>query len=326
MFRIGFFIYEGCYLSSLSGPIDAFQIANAFAKKQLGNNTDAFFSWSTIGLNKDPITTSCGIRLTPDTEISAQESFDLLYIPSFPYKGIDVFEQLSKQLTPSYEWLKDAWENGVVICSNCTSAFILAETGLLNDKLATTAWWLERVFANRYPNVNLDITQLITEQDNIVCAGAGNSHQNLAMNLIEKQFSKELAIQCAKTLMVDARLAAQSPYQNLLTAAPSEDPVIQKAQHWLHTHMNTNIDLAWLAADLGVSQRTLIRKFKAELDETPIRYLQNIRIEAAKSLLETTKMPIPEIVEQIGYSDLSAFSKLFKQRTQLTPKGYRLLF
>ncbi len=325
MFNVGILLYEGCYLSSLSGPIDAFQIANAHIRNQQGQNAE-HFCWKTVGLDLTPVKTSSGIVITPDSSISHTDTFDLIYIPAFCYEGMDSVRQLAKQLTPALNWLTTAWQNGTKIGSNCTGTFILAESGLLDGREATTTWWLEKQFRKHYPKVKLTAKSILTQQDNILCAGAMTAFQNMAVHLIEQHFSHELAVQCAKAMLIDISQTAQSPYQDLLIGEISSDAVVAKAQYWLQTHLQRNIDLAELAKSMGLSQRTLIRRFKTELDQTPSTYLQNIRVEAAKRLLENTVMPLPEVIEQIGYSDVSSFSKLFKQRTGLTPAGYRKRF
>jgi len=159
-----------------------------------------------------------------------------------------------------------------------------------------------------------------------MCAGAMTSYQNMSIHLIERFATADLSIQCAKAMLIDTSVRAQSPYQNLLMDEPSGDPIVAKAQHWLHNHAKENIDQTELAKKMGVSQRTLIRRFKAELDLAPLSYLQNIRIETAKQLLESTTLPIIDVTEHVGYSDISSFSRLFKQRTGLTPAAYRQRF
>lgn len=119
-------------------------------------------------------------------------------------------------------------------------------------------------------------------------SSALTAYQNLVIKLIENQCSSELALQCAKAMLIDTNQATQSPYQKLLAVDSSGDPVAVKAQYWLQTHMQSNVDLAELSKKMGVSQRTLIRRFKLELNATPLHYLQNIGIETAKTLLEST--------------------------------------
>ncbi len=325
MVKMGIVAYDNCYLSSLSGPMDSFQVANAYNCRQSGSD-DPTFGWNTVSITSKSVKTSGGISIATDMSIANAEEFDVIYLPAFPYQGALAMDDMARELRPLLDWLVSRWKRGATIVTICTGSFLLAETGLLNGREATTTWWLEKQFHKRYPQVKLNGREMITEQDRLMCAGAMTSYQNMSVHLIERYATADLAIQCAKAMLIDTSARAQSPYQNLLMDEASGDPVVAKAQHWLQNHAKENIHQAALAQKMGVSQRTLIRRFKAELDLTPLSYLQNIRIETAKQLLENTTLPIIEVTERVGYADISSFSRLFKQRTELTPAAYRQRF
>lgn len=325
MYKVGLVALDGCYLSSLAGPMDAFQVANAHICNQQGEDAPQF-SWQTLSPTAEPVVVSGGISLQADTTLEQAGDYDLIYLPAFPYPGAKAFDVMRDKLHNLIEWLVMQWKSGVSLASNCTGTFLLAETGLLNGREATTTWWLERQFHKRYPKVKLNSRAMITDQDGLLCAGAMTAHQNMAVHLIERYCSADIATQCAKAMLIDTSDKAQSPYQTMLSADTTGDPMVAKAQYWLQTHLQTGVDQVTLAKKMGVSQRTLIRRFKLELGVTPITYLQNVRISAAKQLLENTAMPLPEVIDQVGYSDLSSFSRLFKQRIGLTPAGYRQRF
>lgn len=325
MYKVAVVLYEGCYLSSLTGPIDAFQIANAHIQARKGNDL-AQFSWQTVAMESGAIETSGGFKLTADVTIESAGDFDFIYIPAFLYKGSKELDSMLLKMAPLIEWLQKCWKDKSIIGSNCSGTFLLAQTGLLNGRKGTTTWWLEQAFRTRYPKVNLHLQSMVTEQDRLICSGAMTANMNMALHIIEKQVSSELAVQCAKTMLIDTSDNIQSPYHNLLTRDSSSDPVVAKTQYWIHSHLHVNIDQIRLAKKVGVSQRTLIRRFKNELNVTPITYVQNARIETAKKILENTSTPLQQVVEQVGYNDISSFSKMFKKRVGLTPIGYRQRF
>lgn len=325
MVKVGIVAYDNCYLSSLSGPMDSFQVANSLNCRQSGVDKAAF-GWNTVSITGEPVKTSGGISIATDMSITNACEFDVIHLPAFPYLGALAMDEMANELRPLLDWLVNRWKHGATLMTVCTGSFLLAETGLLNGREATTTWWLEKQFHKRYPKVKLNGRKLITEQDQLMCAGAMTSYQNMSIHLIERFATADLSIQCAKAMLIDTSVRAQSPYQNLLMDEPSGDPIVAKAQHWLHNHAKENIDQTELAKKMGVSQRTLIRRFKAELDLAPLSYLQNIRIETAKQLLESTTLPIIDVTEHVGYSDISSFSRLFKQRTGLTPAAYRQRF
>jgi len=325
MYKIGVVLYEGCYLSSLSGPLDAFQVANAHMTAQQVDK-QSMFDWQTVSIDKRAVKTSGGFTLNPDVSIDQAGDYDFIYIPAFFYQGLTDFEEMMDRLAPLLDWLVVAWKRKATIGSNCTGTFILAETGLLNGRKATTTWWLEQAFRTRYPGVLLDTQVMVTEQDNLICAGAMTAYLHMSMHVIEKFVTHDLAMQCAKTMLVDISESAQSPYHNLLLSESSADPVVSKAQFWIQNHLHQNVDQVRLAEKIGVSQRTLIRRFKAEIGLTPLTYLQNVRIETAKQKLESTSLSLEQVIYQVGYSDVSSFSTLFKKRVGLSPSAYRKRF
>ncbi len=325
MYKVAVVLYEGCYMSSLTGPIDAFQIANAHINAQLGSELPRF-SWQTVSMAAGLVETSGGFKLQADTTIENAGHFDFIYIPAFLYKGVQDLEEKFKRLQPLNNWLIKSWKQKSTIGSNCTGTFILAQSGLLNGRKATTTWWLEQAFRKRFPEVNLNLQAMVTEQDNLICSGAMTANLNMALHIMEKHVSAELAVQCAKTMLIDTSDNIQSPYHNLLHSESSSDPIVAKTQYWIQSHLHVSVDQVRLAEKMGVSQRTLIRRFKSELGITPSTYFQNVRIESAKKLLENTTTPLDQVVEQVGYNDVSSFSKLFKQRVGVTPMGFRQRF
>ncbi|MEL7098549.1 MAG: helix-turn-helix domain-containing protein [Pseudomonadota bacterium] len=213
-----------------------------------------------------------------------------------------------------------------MVAANCNGTLLLAETGLLAGKTATTAWWLENVFRRRYPKVRLDTAALIAEYPRLMTTGAMTANLNRAMNLVSRFAGPQIAAACSRTMLIDGGTQSQQPYQDLMPPELSSDPRAAKARYWMYIHMSEAIDQLDLARKVNVSQRTLIRKFRAELGQTPLTYLQNRRIEAAKRLLGTSKTPLSEVVHRVGYADVSSFSRLFKSKTPLTPKDYRQKF
>ena len=322
--KIGVLLYDGCYASSLTGVIDAFQIANA----HIANLSPAasLFSWVMVSIDGKPVKSHGGLVLQPDMAMNDMPEVDVIYIPACFYSGAKKLDQWLSGQKPMREWLIKQWNNGVILATSCTGTFVLADTGLLDGKKATTTWWLEPQFKRRYPWVNLQVKELITEDQRLICAGAMTSNLYLAIHLIERYVSAEIASVCAKVMLIDMGHTAQSPYQSLFSLPDISDPLIDKVVYRLQTHYKNSIDLLALAEEFAVSQRTLIRRFKAEMDMTPLVYLQNIRLESAKNLLENSHLSLLEVTESVGYSDISSFSRLFKERLGLTPLMYRKRF
>jgi len=324
--RVAVVLYPNSYLYSIGGLMDAFQIANDHVRRQTGDDDLGLFDCAIVSVSSAPVKVCGGMSITADVALPEAGAFDLIYLPAYSYQGIADLEGLAKDQKPIMDWMTDSWRQGSTICANCTGTLLLAETGLLNGLRATTAWWLERPFRRRFPKIDLDANALLVEDERLMTSGAMTAHLSMAVHLIERYAGPHLAGSCAKTMLIDAGPNSQAPYQELFDTEYSRDPLVAKAQYWLQNHLSETIEQKALANYLNVSQRTLIRRFKQELDTTPLAYLQAVRIEAAKRLLENTGDPLAEIIERVGYLDASSFSRLFRKMTGMTPHAYRQRF
>jgi len=323
--HIGLLALPGCYGSSLYGLMDTLQVANAHIRNMQGTDSPVF-TWQVIAQSAKSVAGSGGMKLLPERSIYNDLKFDIIYIPSVFYPGASDFSKWLKTQAKIIDWLVSQWEKDTTLAATCTGTFLLAETELLDRREATTTWWLEKQFRKRYPLVRLNVKELVVDEGRLITAGAMTSYLYLATQLIDKYASPEIASLCAKALLIDAGHQAQTPYQSLLEKQLSNDAKVSKAQYWLQTHLDTDVDMKEVAHVLGISQRTLTRKFKSELAMTPLTYLQNIRIGTAKLLLETTNLSLTEIIIKVGYADTSSFARLFLDRQGLTPAAYRRRF
>ncbi len=313
---------EGCYASSLTGLMDIFQVANAHARKHFGDHIEPF-EWQFVSHSGGTVKASGGLALATESLARHDRTHDLVYIPGIFYSGQDAFEHFLKSQAKLGSWIARQWQQGAIVAANCTGTFLLAEVGLLDKRNATTTWWLEKRFRQRYPKVNLDIRHLLTEDERLICAGGIPTYQHLALRMVEHFFSPAIASLCAKTLLVDVGQTAQAPFLPLSDASDHGDSLVARAQYRLQQDMRKPLSIRALAEALAVSQRTLTRRFNAALGMQPLTYMQNLRIEAAKQLLEITDLNIETILGEVGYSDASSFSRLFLARTGMTPSAYR---
>lgn len=159
----------------------------------------------------------------------------------------------------------------------------------------------------------------------VSCAGSMTSYLNLVIDIVEKQVSIDIADHVAKSMAITGRDSSQfqTPYRYIQESISKEDAQVAKAQHWIINNLHKKIELQTLAKSLGVSQRTMTRRFKEVLGITPQAYVQSTRIKTAQLLLRESNLPISEIIEQVGYSSPSAFNDLFKQVAGLSPSEYR---
>lgn len=316
--KITFLAVEGCLSSSISNMIDAFTIANLW-HKTLSGERKLLFETEVIARDDRPILSSGCMQIHPHRTIAKCNHTDYLLIPAI----LPVPESRQMRDSKTMDFLCNQYASGVRIAAMCTGAFLLAETGLLNEKRATTNWQFEKKFRYRYPKVNLVIESILTEEDNLICTGAATAIMNLALHIIEREGSTRLASCCAKAMLVDTNRKSQAPYLIHSQPVTHRDREIYKAERYLHDHLSKNISLDYVAGIVCLSPRHFKRRFKSATGITPLHYLQKLRVETAKKMLENTLDDINEITRQVGYEDSSTFRRLFKKHTRLSPREYR---
>ncbi|MCU6434270.1 helix-turn-helix domain-containing protein [Undibacterium sp. Jales W-56] len=334
MTHIAVWIYPQCMASPVTAPLDVFAIANAIwmAQGQAKEQRQPLFSWSIHSADGAPVTTPTGVVLQVNGDFASDVQADVLMLPGiFLGNGMQDLWRTLDDLRPYFALLRAKHAQGSLLVSNCSASFVLAEAGLLEHGHATTAWWLERVFKARYPQIELRLGEVLDEYRGIVTSGAASSYMNLALDMVRRFAGPELAASVAKTMLIDANRATQTPYMNLsgMTQQESQshaDGLVMRAQKWLRQHRHVSFRLAALADYLAVSERTVIRHFHQALGTTPASYAQLLKIDLAKRLMETTTLTLEQVAERTGYADPSSFRRLFKRHTSLSPVAYRAQF
>lgn len=316
--QITFLAATGCLSSGIAGLLDMFAIANIWQSSLTGNPEPLFVTEITTFDGK-PVLGSSGIQLNPHRPLAMVTATDLVLIPPF----IPLPDPAMANSTELADWLCARHHAGIPIAAMCTGAFLLAQTGLLNGKSATTNWQFAGKFRRLFPAVHLHIEQTLTEEDGLICTGAATSYLNLGLRIISRHGSPELASTCAKALLIDPNRDSQTPYFIFRQGQDHNDLQVNKAQHYLAENLAKPIRIDDVANHVHISPRHFKRRFKQATGYPPVHYLQLIRIEAAKKKLETTFATIEEITRQIGYEDSSTFRRLFKYHTKLSPREYR---
>ena len=324
MAHITLLIYENCSMSGVAGVIDAFDIANRWNRlvDTDSKNSDPLFTWDIVSLDGKAVSNGNKIVLNPSSSIHKIKTTDFILIPGF-LPPFDFRGRLPEEII---NWIKKWHKKNVLIGSTCTGTFFLAETGLLNNRSATTNWYFAKYFKESYPEVKLKPERMITEDSGLICTGATTSFLNLCIYLIEKFGSSRLAAYCSKSLLLDPSKHSQSPYMVFDFQKDHSDETVLKAQVIMEENFTQPISVEGLASDLGISLRHFIRRFKKATGDSPLLYLQRVRIEKKKKKLETTIEPVDEVTRLVGYEDSNSFRKLFKKHTGLSPKEYRVRF
>lgn len=324
MTHITFLAYPDCAVSCITGCIDAFAIANrwnTFTGRPRDNGAP-LFTWDVVSLDGTPVQGGSGFMVQPDASIHDVEQTDLILLPGF-LPPLNFIGMVPEALAA---WLKKHNKKGAMIGTICTGAFMLAETGLLDGRIATTNWAFAEYFRKLYPSVNLKPERIIAEDGNFISSGATTSFLDLCIYLIEKFGNGELARYCSKSLLVEPGREMQSPFFIFHFQKDHGDETVLKAQLHMEDNFSQAISIEALASELGISPRHFIRRFKTATGDSPLLYLQRLRIEAAKQKLEETMKTVDEITRQVGYENTNSFRKLFKNNTGLSPREYRNRF
>ncbi|OGR25098.1 MAG: hypothetical protein A2277_05770 [Desulfobacterales bacterium RIFOXYA12_FULL_46_15] len=322
MVNIAFIVDNGCLFSGVSGLIDSFNIANRWHSANTGEWLNPLFTTQILSQDGGAVKVSGGFQVMPEGSFQNFTKPDVVVVP--PYlPNADFLPGIS---APLLDWIVARYEQKTTIASVCTGSFVLGETGLLDDRRATTHWFFTKLFKRRYPKVLLEPDKVLTQDKGLICSGSVSAFYHLGLHLIENFGSSHLAAQCSKSLLVDPSKASQATYAMLNVHKSHGDKAILFAQEFIESKFADTIKMEALAKQVGISPRHFIRRFKKATDETPLRYLQQIRIEKAKNYLETTSVTVNEITQGIGYENSSSFRKLFKEATGLSPSEYRSRF
>jgi transcriptional regulator GlxA family with amidase domain len=280
-----------------------------------------FFDVMIASADGGPIPCLNKVRIEPHCGIASIEKTDLLVIASATY--IEEILEKNPELVP---WIKRLYDQGAHVASVCTGVFLLAETGLLDGKSATLHWGFTEMFRRRYPQVELRPERMFIDHGRLYCSAGVNAGMDLSLYLVEKFCGRTAAVESAKTMILDLGRVSQTPYRCYLFSKDHGDPVVLEVQEWIEGHIDRSIDYGRLAESFRMSRRSLERRFKQATGETPLAYLQHLRVEAAKRLLEEGRQTFNEITYRVGYDDIPFFRKLFVRLAGLRPREYQQRF
>ena len=317
--RIGIIIYRSCTSSMVTGFWDILSQANYLYQQQFGHSP---FQLELVGESKKPIHSFSGLQFAATQTIQSKSKFDIIYVPGFIGEVDQVVEKEQKVIT----WLRKLSRTRTILSAACNGNFLLASAGALDHKKATTHWSLVQQFKINFKDVTLEPEKIIVDNGSVISAAGVTAYFNLALHIIQRFTNADIALACAKIFLVDAGRKLQTPYQIFQFSKAHGDESVMKIQDWLEDNYQEKISLDKLA-DLGkLGKKTLLRRFKKSTGETPQVYIQKLRIETAKRLLESRDLTFNEVTWKVGYNDVPSFHKAFKLETGLTPIDYRNRF
>jgi len=316
--RIAFVITPNMLVTSLT---NAYELM--FAAKQIAKTHSALkgvdIELIKVSSSNERINMPSGLSLMPDAKLD-YDIYDMVYLPALWRNPRPII----KKSPVLIDWIRWQYEHGAIINATGTGVCLIAESGLLDEKPATTHWYYFDQFAKDYPLVELKRHHFITSASRIYCAGSVNALTDLTLHHVHRFINKDVSEHLSRHFSHEVR----QPFDKLSFSDEKDsshpDEIILQAQLWMQNHLNkASISISNLADLFGMSQRNFSRRFKSATSMTPVQYLQNQRFSAAKELLKNSNLSIKEIAYRVGYIDVSYFTKLFKTLSSITPKEYR---
>lgn len=317
--RIGILNYNYAVPTSVSGPADIFAALMRTYPIVRGKELDADFEIDFI-TEKRGVFWRKPFSEKVQHKITKSDTYDLVIIPAMFSNKIEEVVQKEARIIA---WLKQQYKANTELASICVGSFLLAATGLLHGKRATTNWMFADLFREKYPEVILEDDKIIVDQGRIYTCGGAFSFTTFIIYLIEKFCGHEVAITASKILMINMHQQPQTSFSIFQFQRDHADEEIARVQQYMEKNYNKAISMTEMAGISNMSPRNLARRFEQATSNTPLEYLQRFRIENAKKLFENKNYGIAQIAMKCGYEDISFFRKVFKRHVGMTPREYK---
>lgn len=300
MTNLAFIAYEDAQMSAVLGLGDIFDVANRFAPDGGGRA----INYQTLAAH----------------DVDNGKVYDAVVLPPnlVGKRGLGESEL--------HRWIKVQHRSGATICSACAGVFWLGYAGVLDGRPVTTHWALEEEFKTAFPKARLHPESLLIDDNDIVTAGGVMAWVNLGVNLVGRWLGPQVLSQTCRQMLIDPAGREQRNYRIFRPNTTHKDAKIRDLQRWMEGHFSADLTLPELAKISALSVRSVQRRFTDATGLPLSQYVQQLRVEKAKGLLERTSMSVSEVCWNVGYQDASAFSRLFKSTSGLSATEYRRRF
>lgn len=310
--EVALLLYTDCQLAMVHGMTDLLAVAGHFSVERGGKKLRV----SHWGLKPDG-----SFARSYDTHPSTPGSPQVIIVP-----GRLTGPAEAEEAKPYARWLLDRHAGGATLASTCGGAFLLAATGLLAGRPATTHWLFADAFRSRFPDVLMEPDRIVVDDQDIITAGGLMAWTDLAMRLVDRLLGPAIMVETGKFFLIDPAGREQRHYSSFVPNITHGDEAILKVQHWLQKKGGREISIEQMATHARLEERTFLRRFKAATGLKPTEYAQNLRVQKARELLEFTKRPVDQIAWTVGYDDPAAFRRIFHRHLGLSPGAYRHRF
>lgn len=308
-------VFDGVQSLDLTGPVEVFAGANTWCAEQ--GLHDAY-EIRTASIGGTPVRTSSGLAITPDSALGDGPAPDLLLVPG----GEGTREQ-----PDVVDWLRGNARRAQRLVSVCSGAFLLAEAGLLDGRRATTHWWLCDTLAGRFPKVDVEPEPIFVRDGEVSTSAGVTAGIDLALALVEDDLGREAALTVARYLVVFLRRPGdQSQFSAQLAGQTAQRRSLREVQRWIDEHPEADLAIPALAKRANLSPRQFARAFTGEVGTSPGRYVDRVRLEAARRRLEDTDAGIEETARTCGFGKPEAMRRAFVRALGVGPAESRRRF
>ncbi len=305
--------------SAITIPLEMLSAANDIARAS--NRKSLVCQLELVAAGELSCQLTGGMSINCHRSILDVKQSDLVFIP-----GVWRKPKLAVTQHPELvRWIKKQYNEGATLCAAANGAYFLAETGLLDNRAATTHWRYFNDFEKSYPKARLQRKRFTTSAENIYCTGSVNAIRDINLHFIELLYDAAITTKVARHFTHELHRSLESRALDDDPDRSHHDELIIATQEWLQINFSKPVNIGDLAERFSLSVRSLNRRFKAATDMTPIQFLQNLRLEQSKELLKQSNLAIAEISDAVGYQDASYFTELFKKVNAMTPNEYRQL-
>ncbi len=320
MISVGILLPHDYRLLSIAAILDVLEAANKIYKS---NEKAIPFNICLYQLAEPDEAVISSFHGYPVTKTGQGNRIDLILIPSFSTDDMNRTLGKNRAYIP---WLHQQFQQGAEIATFCTGAFLLGASGLLNGKVATTHVDACPAFSATFPEVVLRGDKTVTEDGRLFTSGGSTSSFHLLLHLVQKYCNRDVAVKIAKIFAIDMDRQNQSYFSTFQPTRDHNDNIVAMVQQKIEANYQDAETIEELIKDVPSSRRNVLRRFKQITGIPPIEYLQQIRIEAAKRLLEQTNQHMGEVIFSSGYNDPKAFRRIFRKIVGMTPTAYREKF
>jgi transcriptional regulator GlxA family with amidase domain len=324
--NVSIVVFPECDPSIVYGVFDTLWAAGRLPSNLQEKPGEPLFEPRLVSAQAGPLQLVTGVSIIPQATIADVRTTDVVFVPNVMVDTPASLRALDRRLL---KWIGEMHSQGAQLYAACGGSLVLAEAGLLDGGQATTHSSYAPLFREQYPSVTLHVERILVQSGpghSMVCAGGASSWQDLALLLIAKRAGTKEAIRISKLFLYQWHRDGQLPYASMIENVSHGDAAIVSCQEWIARHYDRADIVTELVRRSGMPKRTFDRRFRAATGYSPLAYVQALRVEEAKQLLETSTVAVEAVGREVGYEDAASFRRLFRRLAGMTPGDYRRKF